>query len=432
MSGQGCLISPVFSQFAPLIKSTKSAPDPGISSKGISIVIHHTMKLSFVTILAAGTSTFVTAATGNYAFFSDGSDCYQLEDCLATIIEANFEPVAFSDPTGEYSEEEICDMLFEAVGGEQGVKDICGAANVLGRRRKLNKKQVRAATSNYDVRFLKDVVEGAGNKQRGNRDLQTTTCQSAFAPAYPDDSGTGTSYDTWVASIEDLYLLADDNKGSRSDHDAYSALKIAWAAAYVSDGAFGSIPIVGWLTGVAANSLEITIDQCDTHDGLHDSAEIQAAYENSERLLTQTCTISGQLDSVSSTLTTFQSTVSSRFNTVDSSLSSLSTGQTEIKATLATFQSTVNARFNAVDASLLSLGDGQTDIKNQLIALQTSVDTMQAYLEASFATNTKLLNIIRTLLITPDGRRTGYNGKDLICDKDPLATGNCATVPNFP
>ena len=60
------------------------------------------------------------------------------------------------------------------------------------------------------------------------------------------------------------------------------------------------------------------------------------------------------------------------------------------------------------------------------------LDAIESTLETRFSQVDDLLAIVRTLLITPEGRRTAWNKQGLICNGDESATGNCPTVLNFP
>ena len=120
-----------------------------------------------------------------------------------------------------------------------------------------------------------------------------------FSPAYPS----GSVYDTWVASLPGLGLLSDaDGDGSTADDrcstDGESGISIAagtlTAAAIIGDVACNSIVVIlgegtnlpaciaAGILHEAENANNIVASQCSSQDGLVDSAEIEAAYENSK------------------------------------------------------------------------------------------------------------------------------------------------------
>lgn len=141
---------------------------------------------------------------------------------------------------------------------------------------------------------------------------QLTT--ALFPPAYPS----GSVYDTWVATLPGLGLLSDsEGDGSlaneRCSTDGESGIGIAGAtlnaAAIVGDVACNSIVvilgegtnlpacIVAGVLHEAALANDTVGAQCSAQDGLVDSAEIEAAYENSK-------IIAGQADGIVTQLTT--------------------------------------------------------------------------------------------------------------------------------
>lgn len=263
---------------------------------------------------------------------------------------------------------------------------------------------------------------------------QGPVCLAQFAPAYADASGTDTSYDTWIASIGSGapldYLLG--GKLDRSDADLYSALRISLAAAQVADGVSGAcdndlleILTLGAClaaqvaTELAVAGIQIAVDQLDTHDGLIDSTEIEAAYENTRLLLDQTCSLIGQVG-------TFEATVNTRFNTVDQVLADFETNVINrfdtVDQTLATFEANVLARFGQVDEAIVDLKD----------YVGGRLDTIEATLEARFNQIDRQLAMLRTLAITPEGRKTGFNSRTSICDGEEGSSGNCALVANYP
>lgn len=162
-----------------------------------------------------------------------------------------------------------------------------------------------------------------------------------------------------------------------------------------------------------------TVESLNVHDGLIDATEIQAAFENSQKILTQSCNLISQVNTFQMTAITrfgnidaainnFQSTVNTRFNTVDASITTLTNN-------VAIGFDTTYSRFDSVDGDLAVLSDsvatGFANVYERFDQLETLVNTrldvIEATLEAHFTQLGDLLAIVRTLLITPDGRRTG-------------------------
>lgn len=312
--------------------------------------------------------------------FDVPSDCQELVDCLDEITGLPLEDTIFySTDVVDLDNDALCEALLLAYGGQDGVTAMCNAAAaVSGGRRLAGKNTIPDAAADSS---FKQSVEG-----KHDRSLQS--CPSSFSPVYADLSGTKTSYDTLMLTVENTYLT--DGKLVRSNADRYSDLIIGLATAKSADSAstacdndFLEIVTLGGClaaqvaTDVTVSTLEVVKDQVDTHDALMDAAEIEATFKNSETILTQTCTLASQI-------TALEEEVTDRFDTVDTSIADL--------------RSYVETRFNTVDATL-------SDINAQLA-------------------------MIRTLLITPQGQRTAYNSKTLICDG--AEGGNCATVAAFP
>jgi len=333
------------------------------------------------------------------AFDAHADECSDLITCLERIIGNEVETPA---PGTAY--DEFCTAMLKAYNGT----DMCALADLIhgsGRRQlnpvprtsSLRKKELTRPMPNSPL------FEG--------RALQASTCLAEADPVYAEESGSDTSYDTYMLTIEDLYL--PDGKLERSDADAYSALKIGWAVAAVAAGGLAGVPIAEAVAAAALAVFEVTIDQIDTHDGGIDGTEIEAAFENTRSLLTQTCSIISQVGSfentvinrfttVDTTLTTFQANVDTRFDTVDT--------------TLTNFETNVNTRFSTVDATLASF---ETNVVNRFGEVDEAIAIFRQE-------NRDLLKIIRILLTTPDGRRTGWNTQT--CEPG----GKCPLVANFP
>jgi hypothetical protein len=351
--------------------------------------------------------------------YSFASECDDLIHCMQVITGT---PIIIEAEDNEAA----CSFLVQAYGGSDGVTFICDAADLLSSNLTRKVKEVdTTSTDHAKTRFL-----------------TAPTCQAPVDPQYADESGEGTGYDTAVASIVTTYL--QDGKSQRANDDAVGILLVLVGGgkeadagftacdAVVSAATFGACLAAKTASAVITASLELVYEQVAFHDGGIDSTEIKATYENSELILAQTCSIISQTDSfetnvvgrfntVDSTLSTFQTDVATRFNTVDSTLTTfqadVATRFTTVDTTLAAFEANVVGRFGAVDATLAAF---EANMVNRLDQVDDAIAEFRAENEA-------LLRIVRILLTTPNGRRTGYNKQ--ICDS--LGT-KCPLVDDFP
>lgn len=78
-------------------------------------------------------------------------------------------------------------------------------------------------------------------------------------------------------------------KLARSDTDAFSALFIGYITAKAAATTAAGVPRVETAAGITLAAVESTVLQLQVHDGLIDSTEIQAAFENTQTLSAQTC-----------------------------------------------------------------------------------------------------------------------------------------------
>ncbi|GAX26063.1 hypothetical protein FisN_4Hh434 [Fistulifera solaris] len=368
---------------------------------------------------------------------SVSSQCEELISCLDKITGKSL----FDLVPPEASRDDLCVTMVNIYQGQTGIDAMCAAAAAASGR--------LLASTTSDSKYLRvnEIKESTPSQSRQEstfpgygRHLAAPTCQASFSPEFADDSGSGTSYDTLMAAVEGPYLFGGKKK--RSDGDAYAALFIGYLTALNAAAAATGIPVADNLAQISLSATQSTVESLNVHDGGIDSTEIQAAFENSQKILTQTCNIISQVNTFETTATTrfgnidaaissFQATVNTRFNTVDASITTLTNN-------VAIGFDTTYARFDSVDSDLDTLSSavstGFTDVYerfDQVEALVNSrLDAIEATLEARFTQLDDLLAIVRTLLITPDGRRTAWNNPALICDGSP--TGNCATVPNFP
>lgn len=362
---------------------------------------------------------------------AQSAECTGLLSCLDSITGQSL--LDLVDPT-VVSIDQFCESLLLVYKGQEGIDVMCNLAQTMqggGRRLVANTADSDGHRALRNPSISAQVKNGETTPYDSHfdrRSLAAPTCQVVFDPAYADESGSGTSYDTLVLTIEALYLFG--GKLARSDADAFSGLYIGYITANAAATAAAGVPVVETVAGIALAAVESTVNQIEVHDGLIDSTEIQAAFENTQKLLTQTCNMIGQISTfegnvntqfttVATTLTAFQSAMNVRFTTVDTALTTLTsnvaTGFTNTGGAITALQVVVNNRFD----TLTTLVNGRLD------AIETTLETRFSQLD-------DLLAIVRTLLITPEGRRTAYNKKGLICDGVEAATGNCPTVPNFP
>lgn len=332
---------------------------------------------------------------------------------------------------------------------------MCTAADLTLNRRKL-------ATTKGEVSALRGASEHpqgldlpAGDKASSlARELQT--CPASYTPDYPDAISSG-GYDTYVASIIGTFIK--DGKDNRCDSNAVGDYFIGWAAASIAAAAATEVPIGNTVAQVALNAFEVVIHQIEYQDGNIDSAEIEAGYENTVKLITATCDIRTDIadvkstaitrfDAISTTLTNFQTLVTNRFTTLDSSIQAFSEDVTnrfntvdisieefrsDVTNRIQAFRTDMSNRFSTVDTTLVNL---QTYLTTRLDTVETILDSrfdsVDNTLSARFDRLDRELKIIRTLLITPEGRRTAFNDPTLICDGIRTTNGNCPTVTNFP
>jgi hypothetical protein len=347
------------------------------------------------------------------------SECDVLIGCMESISGT---PIVLEAA----DKDEACNFLLEAYGGSAGVTAVCDVADLM--------------SSNH-ARKEKEVDESSNDHEK-TRFLTAPTCQVPVDPQYADESGTGTGYDTAVASIETTFI--QDGKSQRTNDDAVGSFIIGLFTARTADAAFTACDAIvnvatfgvclaaKTIAAVLTASLEIVYEQIGFHDGGIDSTEIKAAYENTGLILSQTCSIISQTDSfetnvvtrfntVDSTLSTFQTDVATRFTTVDSTLTTFQTDVatrfTTVDTTLAAFEANVVGRFGAVDATLAAF-------EANMITRLDQVDDAIAEFRAE---NEALFRIVRILLTTPEGKRTGYNTQ--VCDSLGI---ECPLVNDFP
>ena len=223
---------------------------------------------------------------------------------------------------------------------------------------------------------------------------------TTFSPAYP----TGTDYNVYIATLPGLSLLFDTPDigtetgtsltDERCDANGEGGLRIATHvlvyATIATDatcagvGTFACIPY-----GIAAAfsyASEIVLQQCNYQTALVDSAEIEAAFENTVAIIGT----SNDIDTVINDPTNFTS---------DAELAivqtQLTVHDTDIKNNLNIHDTDIKNDLSAHDTDIKTqLSTHDTDVKTLLVALQGSVDILLA----------RQLEVIR-LLNTPQGQR---------------------------
>lgn len=221
-----------------------------------------------------------------------------------------------------------------------------------------------------------------------------------FSPAYPS----GTDYNTYIATLPGLQLLFDTpdigtESGTslvdeRCDANGEGGLRIATHvlvfvtiaadATCAGVGTFACIPY--GVAAAASYASEIVLQQCGYQTALVDSAEIEAAFENTVGIIGTV----NDIDTIVSDETNFTS---------DAELSvlqnQLSVHDVDIKTGLDEHDIRINNNLNTHDADIkLQLETHDTEVKALLVALQGAVDVLLA----------RQLEVVR-LLHTPQGKR---------------------------
>ena len=225
-----------------------------------------------------------------------------------------------------------------------------------------------------------------------------------FAPAYP----TGGNYNTFTATLPGLGMLNDSAdvgtetgtalNDERCDTNGEGGARIALAtlrvAAEIGNTACNSTPspfepavcIPAGVLNEVVIADEIVLDQCEYQTALVDSAEIEAAFENSVQAIGTV----NNIDIVVNDETNFTSDaelaiVQTQLTVHDADIkNNLNIHDTDIKNDLSTHDTDIKSQLSTHDA----------DVKTLLVALQGSVDILLA----------RQLEVIR-LLHTPQGQR---------------------------
>jgi hypothetical protein len=140
---------------------------------------------------------------------AQSAECAGLLSCLDSITGQSL--LALVDPS-VLSIDEFCESMLRVYKGQEGIDAMCNLAQTMqdgGRRlfakttdidghRALRTPSINDKDKNGETPF---------GTHFDRRSLVAPTCQAAFDPAYADESGSGTSYDTLMLTIENIYLL---------------------------------------------------------------------------------------------------------------------------------------------------------------------------------------------------------------------------------
>lgn len=203
----------------------------------------------------------------------------------------------------------------------------------------------------------------------------STLSGQLFPPQYPD----GDAWNTFIATLK-LGALKDTN-GINGLHDercdtsfeagtaiAYAATKVAAeTAATACDGdeepiSRGICFAAAVVTKAAELATEILQSQCAFQDGSVDSAELQAAYENSKIIWGGLNELAGSLASGVSTIDSHVSTVDAKVTTVDSNVRTIDTKVNNLQVSI-----------NNTQATLASVQASQSS--NQALNFRLTVET---------------------------------------------------------
>jgi hypothetical protein len=221
------------------------------------------------------------------------------------------------------------------------------------------------------IAITQQIMAPAGKSQaQPHASISGAQAALAATPLYPPAYPSGSTYDVWVATLPGLGLLSDTNgDGSLADErcssDGEAGIGIAEgvlvAAAIVGDVACNSIVVVlGEGTNlpacIAAGILheavlanDIVAAQTSSQDGFVDSAEIEAAYENSK-------IIAGQADGIVTQLATHDTDIKNALATHDTDIKNeLATHDTDIKNALATHDADMKAALQAHHVAVINL-----------------------------------------------------------------------------
>lgn len=175
----------------------------------------------------------------------------------------------------------------------------------------------------------------------------------SYSPDYP----AGGNYDTFIATLPGLGLL-DNGKTNRTDANgvagAWIAIETLKVAAIIAQGVCDAAPsgdivftnvvlcppsAVAW---EAVQSTQIVLDQTGFQDSLIDSAEIEATYENSKTIITNTFDIYNDLqqhdENITNQIQQHDADIKAKLDLLNGKIDVLLSRQLEIVRLLATPQ----------------------------------------------------------------------------------------------
>ena len=270
---------------------------------------------------------------------------------------------------------------------------------------------------------------------------QAVMAAMTFVPAYPS----GQDYDAFTATLPGLGFLNDSPdvgtetgtalNDERCDTNGEARAQIALAALKVSAEAANAIcnstpspfePAACLPAGALNASVvasEIVLSQCSYQTALVDSAEIEAAFENSVELIGTVNNVDAIINDETNftddaELAAHDGDIKSAVVTHDTDIkTAVSSHDTDIKNAVATHDTDIKNVVSQHDTDVktaLATHDG--DVKALLATLQAGVDANAARLDLLLA---RQLEVVR-LLHTPQGRRS----TDIpACDGSPCRWG---------
>jgi len=214
---------------------------------------------------------------------------------------------------------------------------------------------------------------------------QPTVASGAFQPeaisgtSYSPDYPSGGNYDTFIATLPGLGLL-DNGKTNRTDANgvagAWIAIETLRVAAIVAQGVCDAAPsgdivftntvlcppsAVAW---AAVQATQIVLDQTGFQDGLIDSAEIEAAYENTKTLLGNSVDVYNELQQ-------HDTDISNQLNQHDTDISNqLTQHDTDISNQLSQHDADIKAKLDLLNGKIDVLLERQLEIVRLLATPQ--------------------------------------------------------------
>ena len=264
-------------------------------------------------------------------------------------------PLSASAQSSSIPSYEFRQMLLEY----SGALNTCGVTNDLGLDiQSLTEEQIEAFSQSIPdsgsfANALSTLVNACTSTDWGS-DLgfEFNAQASIISESYPPDYPSGGSYDVFIATLPGLGVL-DNGTQNRTDPSAVGAawitLEAFRVAAIVAQGVCDAAPsgdIVVTNTALCppsavawglVQSTQIVIDQAAFQDGLIDNAEIEAAYENSKKLLDNTVELSVDIaahdTAISNQLTQHDTDISNQLTQHDTDISNqLTQHDTDIKS----------------------------------------------------------------------------------------------------